>query len=174
MQRIKNIAHSKEDSESGLPVRTPQDRFDDFLQSRGMRNTQQRRTLLKVVFAEHDHFDAEQLIERLPKKGDSNYVSRPTVYRTLSEFVEAGLLRKFELEGRAVYEHDLGYPEHDHLYCIECRQLTEFHSEQLQELTQQVSQTHQFQIHSHRLIIRGVCAECRQQRRRQRRKVDLI
>ncbi|MEZ6094794.1 MAG: Fur family transcriptional regulator [Pirellulaceae bacterium] len=156
------------------PNRTPEDRFDDYLQSRGMRNTQQRKSLLTIVFAQHEHFDADQLLERLPEKGDKNYVSRPTVYRTLGEFVDAGLLRKFELDGRAVYEHDLGYPQHDHLYCVECRKLTEFKSDELIALTQEVAQKHQFQMKSHRLIIRGVCAQCRQQRRRQRRKVDLI
>ena len=85
---------------------TPQERFNDYLQSRGMRNTEQRRSVLNHVFQQHDHFDADQLMDRLPKKGQTGYVSRPTVYRTLGEFVDAGLLRKFVLDGRSVYEHD--------------------------------------------------------------------
>ena len=86
---------------------TPEERFDEYLQSKGMRNTQQRRNLMDIVYSRHEHFDADTLIEQLPRKGDSGYVSRPTVYRTLAEFVDAGLLRKFELDGRAVYEHDV-------------------------------------------------------------------
>ncbi len=139
-----------------------------------MRKTQQRKTVLDVVFSSPEHFDADQLQERLPPKGSTDFVSRPTVYRTLSEFVDAGLLRKFELDGRSVYEHDLGYPQNDHLYCMECRKLTEFSSPEVSNFAAQVSAVHQFQMRGHRLIIRGVCADCRQRKRRQRRPVDLI
>ena len=139
-----------------------------------MRNTEQRRALLDRVFLEHDHFDADQLIERLPKKGHDGYVSRPTVYRTLGEFVDAGLLKKFQLDGRSVYEHDYGYPQHDHFYCTKCEKLIEFQSDELAKLRVEVAKEHKFQVRSHRLIISGVCEDCRKGRRRVRRKVDLI
>jgi Fur family ferric uptake transcriptional regulator len=70
--------------------------------------------LLEQVFNRHEHFDADLLIEQLPSRGSTNYVSRPTVYRTLKEFVDAGLLHRFELDGRSMYELNYGYPEHDH------------------------------------------------------------
>jgi Fur family ferric uptake transcriptional regulator len=153
---------------------TPVERFRDYLQCRGMRNTEQRQVLLGLVFDSHEHFDADQLIEQIPDKGEPNYVSRPTVYRTLAEFVDAGLLRKFELGGRAVYEHDYGYPEHDHLYCSECQSLIEFQSEALIKLREEVAKDHHFQVKSHRLIVTGVCEPCRQKRRRVRKRVDLV
>ncbi len=153
---------------------TPEQRFSDYLQSRGMRNTEQRRGLLERVFSQHEHFDADQLIDRLPQKGKPGYVSRPTVYRTLAEFVDAGLLKKFQLDGRSVYEHDYGYPQHDHFYCTKCEQLIEFQSPQLLELCNEIAREHHFQVRSHRLIITGICKTCRAGRRRIRRKVDLI
>lgn len=153
---------------------TPQQRFSDYLQSRGMRNTEQRRCVLDRVFQQHDHFDADQLLDRLPAKGQPGYVSRPTVYRTLGEFVDAGLLRKFVLDGRSVYEHDYGYPQHDHFYCTKCEKLIEFQSDELLDLRNAVAKQHRFQVRSHRLIITGVCENCRLGRRRVRRKVDLI
>ena len=153
---------------------SPMQRLEEFLQSRGKRNTEQRRILLDHVFEHHDHFDADSLIENLPRKGDEGYVSRPTVYRTLNEFVDAGLLRKFELDGRSVYEHDYGYPQHDHLYCVKCGQLFEFHSELLIQLRDQVAQDHRFRVKSHRLIISGVCESCARSSRRVKRKQDLI
>ena len=156
------------------PKRSPQERFGDFLQSRGMRQTQQRKILLKHVFEDHEHFDADQLIEKLPSKGQKGYVSRPTVYRTLSEFVDAGLLRKFQLDGRAVYEHDYGYPEHDHFYCTECERLIEFENDELVVLRDKVANEHRFHVKSHRLIISGTCDPCKKKRRRIRRRVDLI
>src|SRR4029079_19712478 len=104
----------------------PQERFEEYLQSRGKRITQQRRVLVDHVFERHDHLDAEELIAGIAKKPDAGDVSRPTVYRTLNELVEAGLLRKMTLSGRAVYEHDYGYPQHDHLHCQMCDKLIEF------------------------------------------------
>lgn len=153
---------------------TPEERFQDYLQSRGMRNTQQRQTLLDIVFEQHDHFDADQLIDRLPAKGSKGYVSRPTVYRTLAEFVDAGLLRKFELSGRSVYEHDYGYPQHDHLHCQTCDQLIEFQSSDLIAIRDKVAKENGFRVKTHRLIITGICDSCQQQRRRVRRRVDRI
>ncbi len=152
---------------------SPEERFEEYLQSRGMRQTEQRRTLLKYVFTQHDHFDADQLIARLPAKGEEGYVSRPTVYRTLNEFVDAGLLRRFELDGRAVYEHDYGYPQHDHLYCTRCRNLIEFQSDELIELRNAVAKQHRFRVTSHRLIIHGLCQNCLKQSR-PRRKQDRV
>ena len=156
------------------PTRTPAQRFSDYLQSRGMRNTAQRRKLLEVVFRQHEHFDADQLMAKLPKRGQPGYVSRPTVYRTLSEFVDAGLLRKFELDGRSVYEHDYGYPQHDHLYCTKCQNLIEFSDDRLLDVRRDVAESHRFQDRSHRLIIQGICEPCRLSRRRKKRKVDLV
>ncbi|NLF72274.1 MAG: transcriptional repressor [Candidatus Anammoximicrobium sp.] len=153
---------------------TPQARFEEYLQSRGMRHTEQRRILVEHIFSHHEHFDAEQLIAQLPLKGQRGHVSRPTVYRTLAEFVDAGLLRKFELNGRAVYEHDYGYPAHDHLYCKQCQRLFEFESEELVDLRNRVARAHRFRVTGHRLTIYGICETCAQGQPRTRRKVDLI
>ena len=139
---------------------TPLRRFEEYLQSRGMRNTEQRRILVEHIFSHHQHFDADQLIAQLPRKGEPGYVSRPTVYRTLAEFVDAGLLRKFELDGRAVYEHDYGYPQHDHLYCNQCQKLIEFKSDELVELRSHVARDYGFHVTGHRLIVYGICKDC--------------
>jgi Fur family transcriptional regulator, ferric uptake regulator len=153
---------------------SPAERFEEYLQSRGLRSTDQRRYLVEQVFSRHEHFDADQLLEQLPRKGEPNHVSRPTVYRTLKEFVDAGLLRRFELNGRSVYEHDYGYPEHDHFYCMKCHQLLEFQSEKLLQLRDEVARQHRFRVRSHRLIIQGVCDDCSRGAARQRRKQDLV
>lgn len=160
--------------ESVSVSQSPAERFEEYLQSRGLRSTDQRRYLVEQVFSRHEHFDADQLIEQLPRKGDPNYVSRPTVYRTLKEFVDAGLLRRFELNGRGVYEHDYGYPEHDHLYCIKCHQLLEFQSDKMIQLREEVARQYRFRVRSHRLIIQGVCEACSRNASRTRRRQDLV
>jgi Fur family ferric uptake transcriptional regulator len=153
---------------------SPRDRFVEFLQSRGMRVTQQRLALVDHVFSRHEHFDAEQLMEQLPLSGQPGHVSRPTVYRTLGEFVDAGLLRKFVLNGRSVYEHDYGYPQHDHFHCTECNKLFEFENEKLQQLRDELGREHQFRVTGHRLIISGVCRDCVRAKRRARHQMNMI
>ncbi len=153
---------------------SPLQRFEEFLQSRAMRMTQQRRQLLDHVFSRHEHFDADALIDQISGAGKRNQISRPTVYRTLNEFVDAGLLRRFQLNGRWVYEHDYGYPQHDHFYCKECKRLIEFQSDALIALRDEVARQHNFRVSSHRLIITGICEQCVTSKRRVRRKLDLV
>ena len=152
---------------------SPQERFEEYLQTRGLRQTSQRRFLIEAVFSEHDHFDADELIDRLPRRGEKNYVSSATVYRTLREFVDAGLLNSFQLDGRTVYELDYGYPQHDHLYCTRCRELFEFQSESLTQIRDEVAAEKGFRVSGHRLIIQGVCRDFNKSRRK-KRKQDLL
>jgi Fur family transcriptional regulator, ferric uptake regulator len=153
---------------------SPEQRFEEYLQSRGKRMTQQKRQLLTRVFERHEHFDAETLIVQLMAVDKAGRIGRATVYRFLNELVEAGLLREFQLAGRTVYEHDYGYPQHDHLYCRDCQKLYEFHNEALIKLRDNIARENNFRVTSHRLIITGVCEECRMAKRRVRRKVDLV
>ncbi|MCI0704789.1 MAG: transcriptional repressor [Planctomycetia bacterium] len=139
---------------------TPESKFREYLASRPkpQRFTEQQRELVEYIFARHSHFDAEQLIANL--KSAKKQISRATVYRTLSKLVDAGLLRRIELGERTVYDHDYGYPAHDHLVCTQCNSMTEFQSEELESLLERVASDHQFRAEGHTLVIRGVCATC--------------
>ncbi len=139
----------------------PLERFAQFLKSRGKRVTKQRRIIVEQVFSHHDHFDADELMAHLREAIAGRQVSRPTVYRTLAELTEAGLIRKMTLAGRSVYEHAYGYPRHDHLHCQVCNTLIEFQSEELDRISQSVAQQHDFEISSHRMFVTGICANCR-------------
>ena len=143
---------------------TPQQRFEEFLQTRGKRITRQRQMIVEHVSSHHEHFDAEQLLADLRRTREGAKASRPTVYRTLTEMVDAGLLKKMVLGGRAVYEHDYGYPQHDHLYCTSCHKLIEFSSDELLRIRDAVAAKHQFRAQGHRLIVSGICADCRSTR----------
>ena len=153
---------------------SPQERFSEYLQSRGKRITHQRRVLIDHVFERHDHFDADELIANLSRLEEGRKVSRPTVYRTLNELVEAGLLRRMNLGGRAVYEHDYGYPQHDHLHCTICDQLIEFQSDELERLREAVAREHRFRVTGHRLIVTGICHDCSSKRHRRQSPLDLV
>ena len=142
----------------------PAERFGQFLQTRGKRVTQQRRLIVEMVFSHHDHFDADELIEHLGELIAERKVSRPTIYRTLGELVDAGMLRKMVLGGRSVFEHSYGYPSHDHLHCQVCNKLIEFHSDELEQIRNAVAREHSFEVLGHRMFVTGLCAACRRER----------
>ncbi len=144
---------------------SPEERFAEFLRTSGKRLTSQRRWIVEQVFSHHDHFDADELMGHLAELIAQRKLSRPTVYRTLGELVEAGMLRKMALGGRSVFEHEYGYPSHDHLLCQVCNRLIEFHSVALEKLRDAVAREHDFQVSSHRMFVTGTCAECRRRQK---------
>jgi Fur family transcriptional regulator, ferric uptake regulator len=139
---------------------SPLERFAQFLQTRGKRLTAQRQVIVEQVFSHHDHFDADELMGHLGTFIARRELSRPTIYRTLAELVQAGMLRSMNLGGRSVYEHEYGYPSHDHLYCQVCNSLIEFHSTELEQIRDAVARQHQFAVVGHRMFVTGICAKC--------------
>jgi Fur family ferric uptake transcriptional regulator len=149
----------------------PEEKFREFLAIRGEKLTEPRRLLVRHVYDSHKHFDADELAAELRSAG--RRVSRSTVYRTLRLLVEAGLLRELRLTNRTVYEHDYGYPSHDHLHCSECNTIVEFRNDKVRELSEAVSREHGFRPVGHRFVITGVCPAC-SRARSPRRRLDLI
>lgn len=157
-----------------IPVgQSPEDKFREYLSSRTkqQRFTGQQRDLVRHVFERHNHFDAEQLIDDLKNAGLR--VSRATVYRTLTKLVDAGLLRRLDMGDRTFFEHDYGYPQHEHLVCSHCNRIIEFQSPTLDSLLREVCSSHHFQSTGRTLIIRGTCADCNRARTAKHR-LDLI
>jgi Fur family ferric uptake transcriptional regulator len=152
---------------------SPEEKFREYLTSRpkAQRYTGQQRDMVRFIFSQHDHFDADQLIDEMKEAGFR--VSRATVYRTLSKLVDAGMLRRLEVGERTFFEHDYGYPEHEHLYCTRCRKMIEFQEPAFERLIEGVARSHGFQVSGHSFIIRGICEPCNRERSAKRR-LDLV
>jgi Fur family ferric uptake transcriptional regulator len=143
---------------------SPEDKFREYLSSRSkpQRYTDQQRDLVRFIFSQHNHFDADQLIDDV--KGQDFRASRATVYRTLTKLVDAGMLRRLEVGTRTFYEHDYGYPQHEHLYCQQCHEMIEFQHAAIQSIIDDVCRQNGFRSNGHSLIVRGVCAACNRAR----------
>jgi Fur family ferric uptake transcriptional regulator len=152
-------------------VQSPEQKFREFLEIRGEKLTEPRRVLVGHIFDSHKHFDADELVADLHNSG--RRVSRSTVYRTLRLLVEAGLLRELRLTNRTAYEHDYGYPSHDHLHCEQCNAIVEFNNDEVRRLRDAVSLQHGFRPAGHRFIITGLCPAC-SRAKSPRRRLDLI
>ena len=154
---------------------SPVEKFREFLATKQMRWTRERETVVNEIFTHHEHFDAEQLNDRLNRRRDGNRASRSTVYRTLELLEEAGIIRVVaRAEGREVFEHDYGYPNHDHLICEKCGDLIEFRNDSISDFLEQVAAENGFRKSGHRLEVYGVCATCNRPPQRRHRKLDML
>lgn len=154
---------------------SPVDKFREFLLTKGMRLTPEREAIVEAVYATHDHFDAEQWVGNFAQSKGQSSASRSTIYRTLNLLVEAGLLRRVARSNdREVYEHDYGYPQHDHLICKKCGTMIEFLNTAIAEVLEKIAADHGFRMSGHRLEVEGVCASCSRPPQRLHRKLDMI
>jgi Fur family ferric uptake transcriptional regulator len=84
-----------------------------------------------------------------------------TVYRVLTQFEEAGLVCRLQfVEGQSVFEMDRGV-HHDHLICAKCGKIEEFVDETIEERQRIIAADNAFRLTDHRLLIYGICADCR-------------
>ncbi len=140
---------------------SPAEKYREYLATKGLRLTRERIIIIEEVFASHEHFDAEQLIGRLAQRTDGTRVSRSTIYRSLLQLEEAGLIRKVaRQDDRDVFEHDYGYPQHDHLICSKCGTLIEFQADAIAQVLREVASRHGFRMDGHRLEVTGLCDAC--------------
>lgn len=144
-----------------IPVsQTPEDKFREYLASRPtpQRFTDPQREIVRHIFAKHKHFETDELIDDLKKAG--RQASRATVYRTLSKLVDAGMLQRIEIGPRTVYDHDYGYPQHEHLVCESCGTMIEFQHPTIEAVLREIAAEHGFRMDGHTLVVKGSCSRC--------------
>lgn len=134
-------------------------RFEQFLRTRKLRMTAQRRAILLLAWGTHEHFTAEAMDAWVRARDAS--VSRATVYRTLGLLVEGGFLATIDRgHGQTLYEHILGHSHHDHMLCLDCGRILEFRSEEIERLQEEMAARHHFKLLRHTLRLEGRCARC--------------
>jgi Fur family ferric uptake transcriptional regulator len=134
--------------------------FRGYLSSKGLRLTGERKEILDEIMRTHTHFEVEDIFSSLRKKDSS--VSRASIYRMLPLLLDSGIIRKTPCEVmKARYEHVLGHEHHDHMVCIKCGKTIEFKKERIEKLQQEAAREHHFRMLGHRLIISGLCKDCK-------------
>ncbi|MGH7720309.1 MAG: Fur family transcriptional regulator [Gemmatimonadaceae bacterium] len=135
--------------------------FRAYLRDHNLPVTAQRQAVAEVVLLSDRHLSAEEIEAELAARGVA--VGTATVYRTLDVLVRSGLAVERDFgEGFKRYEPARGIPQHEHLLCTVCGRVTEFRDERLERMTTLLAESHGYARQSHRLVIYGVCQECRE------------
>jgi Fur family ferric uptake transcriptional regulator len=128
--------------------------IEALCQEKGLRITEQRRVIARVLGDAQDHPDVETLHERA--SAIDSGISIATVYRTVRLFEEAGILERHDFgDGRSRYE---AAPEahHDHLIDVETGRVIEFVDPEMEALQRQVAERLGFRLVDHRMELYGV------------------
>ena len=144
-------------NETGIAGHEPHpdmlERIEKLCAEKGLRMTEQRRIIARVLSGAHDHPDVEELYRRASALDP--HISIATVYRTVRLFEEAGILERHDFrDGRSRYE-EVPETHHDHLIDIETGSVIEFRDEEIERLQKQVAERLGFKLIDHRLELYG-------------------
>ncbi len=120
----------------------------------GLRMTDQRRIIAKILQSSSDHPDVEQLYSRAVLKDPG--ISIATVYRTVKLFEEAGILDRVEFnDGKSRYE-DAERDHHDHLIDLQTGEILEFFDNEIERLQEKISSKFGYKLLGHKLELYGI------------------
>ena len=130
------------------------DRIENLCSEKGMRMTDQRRVVARVLSDSHDHPDVEELYRR--SHALDPHISIATVYRTVRLFEEAGIISRHDFrDGRSRYE-EAPETHHDHLIDMKTGQVIEFIDAEIETLQEAIARKLGYKLVDHRLELYGV------------------
>jgi Fur family ferric uptake transcriptional regulator len=133
------------------------DRIENLCVEKGMRMTDQRRVVARVLSQAHDHPDVEELYRRSHEIDP--HISIATVYRTVRLFEEAGIIARHDFrDGRSRYEEAPDH-HHDHLIDMKTGQVVEFMDDEIERLQTAIAKRLGYKLVDHRLELYGIPIE---------------
>ena len=132
----------------------PRANIEALCAAKGMRMTEQRRVIARVLARSADHPDVEELYRRCAEVDDR--ISISTVYRTVKLFEDAGIIERHDFrEGRARYEQ-IPDTHHDHLINLRTGAVVEFQSDEIERLQAEIARRLGYRLVDHRLELYAV------------------
>ena len=122
--------------------------------SKGVKLTEQRKIIARVMTESDDHPDVDELYKRVSKI-DSK-ISIATVYRTVKLFEESGILTKHEFKGGKARYETLNESHHDHLIDIKTGEIIEFVDDEIEKLQEKVAEKYGYKLVDHKLELYGI------------------
>ena len=122
--------------------------------SKGVKLTDQRKVIAKVMSEANDHPDVDELYNRVSKIDPK--ISIATVYRTVKLFEEAGILAKHDFKGGKARYEAMIESHHDHLIDIKSGEIIEFVDEEIEKLQKKVAEKYGYTLVDHKLELYGI------------------
>lgn len=146
--------------------------LSEYMAQSGMRNTEQRRLIVRILLRAHGHFTVEEVLAQV--RAENPAIGYATVYRTLKLLAQSGVASERHFgDGSTRYEITLLGGHHDHLICEDCGLIIEFDEPLIEELQLRVADSRGFELTRHRHELYGVCldtAACQERKRHRTRR----
>ena len=130
------------------------DSIEKKCELKGVKLTEQRKIIAKVMSESNDHPNVDELYNRVSKV--DSQISIATVYRTVKLFEESGILAKHEFKGDKARYEELNEGHHDHLNDIKSGEIIEFVDEEIEKLQKKVAEKYGYELVDHKLELYGV------------------
>ena len=134
---------------------TALEKLEKYLMRNSLKMTKQRKVILDVLSTLEHHVSLEELFQEVQKEYKG--IGMATLYRTMKLFSNAGIANELRFEdGLTRYELATG-DHHDHLICLECKQIIEFEDELIEKRQEEIAAANGMVILSHKLELYGHC-----------------
>ena len=142
--------------------------FEQYLQSKGLRKTQERFAILDAIYSIDGHFTMEELLDVMTES--RFHVSRATLYNTMELLTDAHLVIRHKFDNSSQYEKSYNMTTHFHRICMACGNVAEVRDEKLRQV---IENTHSkgFAIAHTSLYMYGICSKCMAAKRRREKKL---
>jgi Fur family transcriptional regulator, ferric uptake regulator len=131
------------------------------LKKAGLKSTVPRMQILELLLDADNkkHLSAEDVYKILLSQDKDTGLA--TVYRVLTQFEQAGLVRRHHFDGiHSIFELDEG-DHHDHLVCLKCGKVEEFFDDDIEQLQHKIAKKYDFTMSDHSLYLYGKCSDCK-------------
>jgi Fur family ferric uptake transcriptional regulator len=133
-----------------------QKQLRDYLAGQGLKYSEQRWKIAEIILASGAHLDAQSLVERV--KQEHPGIGAATVYRSIKVLCDAHILKEslMDTAGKVIYEL-FDDDHHDHIVCMDCGEIFEFHNDKIESLQNGITREMHFSQVKHRHVIYVHC-----------------
>ena len=121
--------------------------------AKGVKLTEQRKIIAKVMSSSKDHPDVDELYKRVSNIDPK--ISIATVYRTVKLFAEEGIIAKHGFKGTKARYEELSESHHDHLIDIKTGEIIEFVDDEIEKLQKKIAEKFGYDLVDHKLELYG-------------------
>lgn len=140
----------------GAPDQSWKKKLEEYLASKALNQSESRNQLVEMLFEQSEHFTIQELIKRIGHKYPR--IGAATVYRNVPVLLDAGVIKETLTDDEGVRYYEVaGSDHHDHLVCVDCKRIFEFHDDRIERAQDRVSAAMKFAPVKHRHVIFAKC-----------------